>query len=448
MGKKGIRDLTVSYSLVQASFWMSLCVFMSFAAVYLQSLGYNNSGLGAIIACGTLLGSLLGPALSSAIDRNGNGTGAGHMTAASLYPVIVALEAAAAVILLIHPVRGPLTSAAFVSFIAFTTSVNSLNLKLYTDTVHRGLSINYGISRSMGSLGYVITSAVIGALCESISPRVIPVAGIILCAMQLLSKRAFMRQIRRTVTTINTPGAGTGTGAAANSDDATSSGTATGAAAAATVEGASSASAKDAGTETGPLASSLSAFLIQNKRFCLLLAGTVLVFFAHNTFCNFMINVTRNAGGDTGDMGLINALMALFETPVVFFFSRLTAKRRGSSVLRFAFVMFTVKAAAIAAAPTVTVLCAAQLLQALSYALYTGAIVPYVDSVVPYKDSAKAQSLAFTMTMLASVFASIISGRLFDIMPAGTVMWAAAAVSAAGTIVAAAGIRDNSSIRN
>ena len=32
-----------SFSLVQAGFWMSFCVSVSFAAVYLQALGYSNA---------------------------------------------------------------------------------------------------------------------------------------------------------------------------------------------------------------------------------------------------------------------------------------------------------------------------------------------------------------------------------------------------------------------
>lgn len=182
-------------------------------------------------------------------------------------------------------------------------------------------------------------------------------------------------------------------------------------------------------------------FLLSNKRFCMILAGTVLMFFAHNTLCNFFINVVRNVGGSTSDMGMLNGLMALFETPVIFFYSRLTRRWKTSSVLRFAFLMFTVKAAALAAAASVGQIAAALLLQAPSFGLYTGGIVVYVNHTIAHEDSGKAQSLAFTMTMLSNVFASTISGHLYDVMPVSSVMWIAAAVCLAGSILAVLGVK-------
>lgn len=401
MGKG--KKVTVSYSCVQASFWMSLCVFMGFAAVYLQSLGYSNAKLGVVMACGTLLGSVLGPELSSVIDRSTED----KITASSMMIPVIAAEAAAIIVLLLFPVRGPVTSTAFALFIALSTSVNSLDLKLYTDAVHCGLDIDFGVARSMGSLGYVLTSVAVGALCESISPRVVPAAGLVLCAFQLasfLNFSGYLKEAQRTAGSVQGQTAETGR--------------------------------PEAGV-------SIAVFLVRNKRFCMLLAGTILVFFAHNTLCNFFINVVRNVGGDTGDMGFMNGFMALIEIPVIFFYSRITRGFRTSAVLKFALILFTAKAAAIAAAGSVTTLAASLLFQAPSFGLYTGAIVLYVDETITHEDSAKAQSLAFSVTMLGSVFASTISGRMFDVMPVSTVMWIACAVCAAGSILAYMGVQNS-----
>ena len=55
--------LTGQYSAVQGTFWMGYCVCISFAAVYLQGLGYTNAQLGVVMAVGNLLGAVLGPEL-------------------------------------------------------------------------------------------------------------------------------------------------------------------------------------------------------------------------------------------------------------------------------------------------------------------------------------------------------------------------------------------------
>ena len=49
------RIVTALYSWVQGSFWMSFCVSVSFAAVYLQGLGYDNTTLGLILCWGRCL---------------------------------------------------------------------------------------------------------------------------------------------------------------------------------------------------------------------------------------------------------------------------------------------------------------------------------------------------------------------------------------------------------
>ena len=58
------------FSLVQAGIWMSFCVSVSFAAVWLQALGYTNASLGVILALGSLMGIACATALSDMIDRN------------------------------------------------------------------------------------------------------------------------------------------------------------------------------------------------------------------------------------------------------------------------------------------------------------------------------------------------------------------------------------------
>ncbi len=48
---------------------MSFCLSVSFAAVYLQGLGYSNGALGAILALGSVMGILVSISLSAWIDR-------------------------------------------------------------------------------------------------------------------------------------------------------------------------------------------------------------------------------------------------------------------------------------------------------------------------------------------------------------------------------------------
>ncbi|MBO7667513.1 MAG: hypothetical protein J6T26_03535, partial [Firmicutes bacterium] len=63
-------------------------------------------------------------------------------------------------------------------------------------------------------------------------------------------------------------------------------------------------------------------------------------------------------------------------------------------------------------------------------------IVPYVTQTVAYEDSAKAQSLAYTMTTVGSVLASLIAGPMYDALSVPATLWISCAVCAAGTVIA------------
>ena len=380
--------LTGRYSAVQGSFWMGYCVCISFAAVYLQGLGYTNAQLGVVMAAGNLLGAVLGPELSSRIDRSET------LTAWRLIWPWLALQATALLALALHPVMGAVTSAAFALFIAFSISLNSLNLKLFVDCVHSGQAVNYGVARGVGSGCFVLMSTALGAIVKTAGVRVLPWAGLLMVLAQALS-HAWLRR--------------------------------------GYVPGEKKAEAFSARGRT------MAAFLRGEPRFTVLLVGAAPIFFGHNTSTKLLINVTRYAGGDTGTMGLLNGFMAAVEIPVMVFFGRLRGGRRSADLMRIAFVFFALKAAVMPLAASVPLLFAVFLLQAPSFALYTAAIVDYVAETVPFEDSAKAQSLAFSMTTLGAVLASLAAGKLYDALPVPAVLWIACGITALGVVLAILG---------
>ena len=180
----------------------------------------------------------------------------------------------------------------------------------------------------------------------------------------------------------------------------------------------------------------LAAFVRENKAFCLMLFGTILIYIAHNTDGNFLINLVENVGGGPAIMGYLAAFTAIVEVPVMMFSDRLPKKWSRVQYIRLAFVFFVLKTLAYALAPNIPLLFASRMLQAPSYALYTVLIVGYADEVVARKDSAKAQSLAFSMTTIGSVLASLIGGSMFKTVGVRPTMLTATAFAAAGAVIA------------
>ena len=381
-------NLTLPYAFIQASFWMSFCTAVSFASVYLLGLSYTNTELGLILALGNLLGALFGPELSALVDRSEK------ISASLLIPPVLSLQAVFLLILIVHPLKGGITSVAYTLYIAFTLTANSLNLKLYSDAVYHGLSINYGFARGIGSAAYVLLSMFLGILIERISVRLVPVSGLLMCAVQFAAFFLIRQKLP----------------------------------------------ASAPSTDVSRKASSILGFFCGNRRFSLLLLGVALLFSSHNIIATFLINITNNVGGDTGTMGLINAFMAAMEIPVMLFYQSLFGRFRPGRLMRVAFLFFILKAIAIALAGSIPTLMAAFLLQAPSFALYTSAIVPYVYESVPYEDSAKAQSLAYTMTSIGSVLASLVGGFLFDHTTVTNTLWISFGICFVAAVIAFLGV--------
>ena len=88
--KKPERYTSIAYYAVQGSYWMSVCIANSYAAVFLQHRGYSNAALGLVLAIGNIAGFLLAPNLATLVDKSRRVT---------IYHCIWALLAAQALIL-------------------------------------------------------------------------------------------------------------------------------------------------------------------------------------------------------------------------------------------------------------------------------------------------------------------------------------------------------------
>ena len=391
-GEMNAKKLTAFYSVGQAGFWMVYCISNSFAAVYLGALGYSNTALGALLALGSAFGFVLGTVLSDIVDRSE------RITADRLLWALLAAQAAAFAVLLLTPRQGVVTSVCYPLLLMISLSVNTLNLKLCADYEHLEMPINFGVSRSIGSAAYSVVSLLLGELIVRSGVRAVPIAGLVVTAVQLGTNALFavtlssLHSRRSSVQTTVSPGKPLGT------------------------------------------------FLRGNPRFCLLLGGMALVFFAHNTSSTFLIDIVRHAGGGTETLGYINAFITALEIPAMILYSVYGRRKSRAGALRMAFLFFAVKAVFLALAPNVPLLCAAESLQTVSYAVYAPAIVAYVSLVIPYEDSAKGQSLANSMTTVGGVLASLISGRLFDVFSVPVTLWISAAVCAVGALLACRGL--------
>jgi len=390
--KTVLSPVTFHYMIITGGFWMAFCVVTAYAAVYLQGVGCSNSELGLVLALGNVGGALLGPMLGAWIDRNRN------LRHASVVNVLLAVQVVLLVLLRLHPRRDLLTAACYVLYMTAMMPVNAVNLDLCVRLERAKAPLNFGLARSMGSFSFVILSTLLGIITARWGFLTLPLAGLAVVLLQFFGNRLIDRDLRQ-AEALMPPEANT----------------------------------------VQEKSSSLPVFIRENRMFCLMLFGTIIIFIAHNMDGNFLINEIRALGGDTAIMGYVAAFTAITEVPVMMFASKLPKKWETVQYIRLSFVFFIVKILAYALVPGIPLFFAARVLQAPSYALYTVLIVGYADHMVARKDSAKAQSLACSMPTVGSVLASLIGGRMFDTVGVQPTMLTAAAIAAVGAVIALAG---------
>ena len=390
--KKKISAVTFHYMVITGGFWMAFCVVTAYAAVFLHGAGYDDQEVGIILALGNVGGAVLSPALGAWIDRNRK------IRHAAVITVLLAAQMILLAVLRLNAQKNLLCSVCYVLYLALVMPVNALNLDLCVRLEHAKAPLNFGLARSMGSFAFVILSTLLGILTEKLGWQMLPFAGMAVILLQAAGNRLIDRDLRE-------------------------------------AEGKLTAEE----TITKEKSSSLAAFIRENKAFCLMLFGTIIIYIAHNTDGNFLINLVENVGGGPAIMGYLAAFTAIVEVPVMMFSDRLPKKWSRVQYIRAAFVFFVLKTLAYALAPNIPLLFAARILQAPSYALYTVLIVGYADEVVARKDSAKAQSLAFSMTTIGSVLASLIGGSMFKTAGVQPTMLTATAIAAAGAAIAILG---------
>ena len=382
------RKLNINYSSVQALYWMLSGVIFGFTTVFLQHKDFSNSEVGIVLALGNIFGFLLQPIIAGAIDRKGNKT-----LFLWIYEV-VAISAIIAFLTFILPMRGIVLSAAFIIMIAGNILLQPLCISLCFYIESRVCSINFSSARAIGSLFYSVCTLSLGFIVEKLGPDTVPLSYLILSVIfGLLTLRSTLL-IRRF--------------------------------------GHHETEGQDAVSDNS---SGIIEFLRENKRFCLFLIATSMLFFTHGLIGNFMIEFIRNVGGNSSDLGGLLAFMALCEVPVMLLFQRISKKFSCSSILRFAVIMFTIKELMIYLAPNVTMIYLGELFQALSFALFVPASVLYVNKTVSKSNSAKGQAFVTSMITLGNIFASLIGGRLLDSGGASFTLLVGVIVSGLGTII-------------
>ena len=372
-----------AYAALNGAYWMLYCVAAGFAGVFLLSRGYTNSQIGVILAVGHMLGLGLQPVMAAAADR-------------AKTPVMVMGAMAGAVILtlssfLVIPGRGLLTAGAYGLFLALTVTFQPLVNAFAFYLERQGTKVPFGFCRAIGSLAYAVLSAVLGALTVRAGAGAVPVSG--LCVIAGMAGLMVWFGRVRAPRAPDSPAEPDGKGG------------------------------------------------VKSGRFILFLVGTALVFISHAFMNNFTIQIVRGVGGDSGDMGLLGAYMAMLELPAMLLFDRLHRRFSCAGMLRVAAVFFAVKCVLTLAAGSMPGLYGALIFQALSFGLFVPASVRYAGELAGAGNVNRLQASITAMISVGNICASMGGGVLIDGVGMKAALAVASACACAGMAVRLIGLK-------
>lgn len=383
------KKVTLLLSIAQGGYWSAFCAAYGFATVFLLSRGFSTIQIGMAIATSSILSVLMQPILATAADK---------AKRISIHGITISLIIVALITFgLLY-----FTKNIFLATLALFVLSNAIGqtLQPFLNAVsfyyiNKGTDINYGLSRSMGSLAYAVVSTIIGKLVEKHGSDVIIAAGVIffvVTAMVII----IMPKIK---------------------DDNKK------------VE--NSANRKMTGKSSGNIFS----FFARYKLFSVALLGSTCIFIFHNSTNNYMLQMAESLGGGAVTIGIALAIAAAFEIPSMMFSYQLMKKIGYNYLIIIAGAFFCVKAVLYLMATNITMLYVSQTLQLVSYAFFMPASVFYVNYTMEENDKVKGQAIMTGTITLGSVIGSLIGGMLIGKHGIRSLEWTGLAFAIVGTIL-------------
>lgn len=359
--------LLSGFTLCISLYYISYAAIISYATLFLQMKGFNNTEIGVFYSISSLL-CIVGQIYAGAfLDR--------HSTLSTKIIIIsntlVALMACS--ILYFATNR-------YIMFISYVliNMIMLLNSSLFNafgmEYINAGRSLNYSLSRGFGSLFYAISAFFTGQFISRFSISVMffiffTVQSALLLSICLLpsaKKESFVTQNRES-------------------------------------------------SDTDTTKNNFFTLFKENPKLIYLFVSILLIYMSYSSVNNFHINIISSVGGGSKELGISASLAALLELPVMVIFIPVSRKVSYKTLLKASCLCFFLKVTAFSMVHSVFQVYLVQLLQLCSYGLFTPASAYYINSILADKNKAKGQTALGIFTFgLSGVIASMTSGILLD----------------------------------
>lgn len=376
------KNLTFQYTFHQIAYWATAAGVVSFATAFLLQKGFEASVIGVLLAAGNLLSCIFQPVLAAWADRTG-GNILKWMTA-GLTLVSACCFAAIQLLPLSNMVFGLLYLLGVFAFDAMNPLMNALNVSYMTN----GYTINYGLSRGLGSLAYAFSALCIGKVMARFGAD-----WMIWISLGLLAVNGTMALTYPNLVT------------------------------------------EISEKKTASASCSVPVFFRRYKWYCISLLGVMLLGMFHAMTENYLIEIVTPLGGDSGTVGVALFIATAIEALVMVYLDNIRSHISDNWLLKLAGLSFVLKSLLFLMAGNVMTIYFLQLLQATSYTFLSPIQMYYANNKIGAADMVKGQAFSTASYTLGCAAGNFAGGQLLSFFGLRTMLLAGIAMAVAGTAV-------------
>lgn len=381
------RDVTIYYGLIMATYSIGYVTMSAFSSLYLLDIGLSNGAVGMLLAIASMVSVLLQPPVGAIIDKSPK-ISTKHM----LLIIGILVSVLGLVTILMsrssESMSMPITMVYGINVMLLMLAQPFLNA-LGMDAINYHYPINFGVGRSMGSLGYVLGSAAFGRISVMFGPRSVPVAFSL--AFAVLCMLLFIYPVKK----------------------------------------------ENRNIEQNQMQKKENPFLFlkRYKRFAGMLIGLVLVYFSHVLINTFSLQIVTIKQGSSSDMGTAAAIAAICELITMLLFPFYQKRFPLHKLLRVSCIFFTMKIFLSYLVTNMTMFYLIQATQMFGWGIMSIGIVYYVNDLVGEHDKAQGQAYAGMSYTLSSVIATFLGGNIIDLLGVNMMLLIGTVLAAVGTLI-------------
>lgn len=396
---KKTNAVNIKYKALHGFYWMLYCLPTGYITVFLLAQEVPASIIGTITALSSILaaaGQLIVGNITDSCKR---------LSWKGILLIIGAVEAVILLLLILFQNSSPVCTVLFPAFLVLMyLQMPLINASIFYYT-SRGLHLDFGSARGMGSLTYAFISFVAGQTIvrtgqiSIIYLSLIVLAGLIVITILMPSMDNVPPQSSAACNELSeTPG-------------------------------------------EGRRHVSIIAFSRRYPRFMLVLLGSILIMAFHSISHTYMIQIMESVGGDSAAMGTAFSIEAIAELPVMFGFYKLIQRFSPDKLMVASGIAFVLKSLAYLFASGVITLYLAQILQMFSYAVFASASVYFANEKMSPEDKVTGQSYMTATVSIGAVVGNFVGGIILTAAGVQGILLGSLLLTAGGAAVIAAGIK-------